>query len=821
MSKDRLEEALKAMKSESVPSEQLAEARTRVWQKIGPQSMGPHALGGKSMAVCSEFQLQFQDYADGRLDSNRRLLFEDHLSRCPHCRSQLAEQKGEQRHDHMPERRTSSWPRWGTWAAAAALVLAMVYLGRAQIYMMFTSGDPRATVASVSGELHLLPEGVLTAESVIGEGETVRTGPGSRAVLQLSDGSLVEVNERSELSLQTSWSGRVVRLKRGDIIIQAAKQRRGYLRVQTRDSLASVKGTVFAVSAGLSGSVISVVEGSVAVAQTGTDVVLSPGEQAASNPALVSSAQEAVSWSPDADDYIEILASLANIEKELADAPSPAMRTQSRLLPLMPANTIVYGAIPNLDGTIDQALLLVEQQSADNPVFGQMWYSSDGQNLRQLIGRIQSVTGQLGDEIVFGLSSDTAGESDEVPMILAEIQPGKKAELETALNMLASQTDQSPTYFQLTDTLMIVSGTQNHLQYLADNLGQGVETPFAAAIAEHYQRGAGWLLGMDMESILSRSDIPKNDFVNAQQVKHIFLERRDEQGIEENEIVITFKGPRMGMASFLADSGSGAAAEYISSDAIAAMYMSTREPHHMFTELLELLTPSMPTAIDNLALVEAMLGVSFADELAASIGTESAFALESFSATGGPAWILAVLVNNPPAFEGFIGKLADTINGYLALAGRTEQIAILEEVVDGRTWITLNVTEMPIAITWTYDQGYLVAASDRGAALRALANRNGGSSLVWSPLFQQQLSAPAGLHPSGFAWLNTKGALQSLAALVQNPTLQKLISERDPMLVVFSATTEQIRAISRTRLSGLIMDMILLQGLGQTQEATL
>ena len=42
-------------------------------------------------------------------------------------------------------------------------------------------------------------------------------------------------------------------------------------------------------------------------------------------------------------------------------------------------------------------------------------------------------------------------------------------------------------------------------------------------------------------------------------------------------------------------------------------------------------------------------------------------------------------------------------------------------------------------MTWTYDQGYLVAGSDRGVAERAIATRNGGSPLVWSPAFLGQL----------------------------------------------------------------------------------
>jgi hypothetical protein len=107
----------------------------------------------------------------------------------------------------------------------------------------------------------------------------------------------------------------------------------------------------------------------------------------------------------------------------------------------------------------------------------------------------------------------------------------------------------------------------------------------------------------------------------------------------------------------------------------------------------------------------------------------------------------------------------------------------------------------------------MVAGSDRGAAARAIATRNGGSPLVWSPAFQQQLATSAGLHPSGFVWLNTNGVLQGLAALVPNASIQKLAAERDPILVTFGGTMEQIRAVSRTRLSGVILNFLLLQGL--------
>ena len=83
---------------------------------------------------------------------------------------------------------------------------------------------------------------------------------------------------------------------------------------------------------------------------------------------------------------------------------------------------------------------------------------------------------------------------------------------------------------------------------------------------------------------------------------------------------------------------------------------------------------------------------------------------------------------------------------------------------------------LPLGITWTADRGYMVAASDRAVAERAIATRNGGSPLVWSPEFLGQLPSSAGLHPSAFAWLNTKGALGILSALAPSPALAELVA---------------------------------------------
>ena len=804
MSEDRLERALEAMRNENVDPELLAGAHQRVWEK----------LGQSGLAACEEFEPAISDYLGGKLAPGRRLLMEDHLSRCPRCRLRLTELTGERKVVAMPTKRAFWRPRGQAWAAAAALVMAAaLYLGRDRIDTMLAAGGPRATVVSIDGSLYRLPDGALHAGASLGQDEAVRTGPGARAVLRLADGSLVDVNERSEIYVSAAWSGQTIHLRSGDIIVQAARQRRGHLRVATRDSVASVKGTVFAVSSGLAGTVVSVVEGSVAVAQPGVDVLLHPGEQSASRPGLAGSVREAVAWSPDAEKYFELLASFSKLEKQIASLPSPPLRTQPRLLQYMPANALVYGALPNLGGTIRQAMAMAEQESSENPTFREWWNSASGQELRQIIDKIQTVTPLLGNEIVFVYSASAPATNIGIPLVAAEVLAGRQSELAAALEALRTQAGSPEFPYSLTAAALVISDTQEHLQWVLAHQGEGVNSAFSAAIAERYQRGAGWLLGMNMEPALwALAGGSEAELLGSQQMKFLFLEQRDIQGAAENEVTLAFKGPREGMASWLANSGSGGAAEYLSSDAIFALYVSTREPRQMLDELTAQLSKLNPNAGPAFTELDAKLGAGFTQDLAAAFGTESALSIDGISATG-PVWMLAAMVNNPATIDNSILRLVDVFNAALGPEEQSKRIIISRETVDGRNWITMKPGGLLMSITWTYDGGYLVAASDWGAAVRAIAARSGGPALVWSQAFQQQLPSSSGLHPSGFAWLNTKGVLEGLAALISNPTIQKLIAERDPVLVVFNGSTEQIHSASRTRISGLILDVMMMNSL--------
>ena len=382
--------------------------------------------------------------------------------------------------------------RWGALAAAAALFFAILYVGRDAIDGMMAPGGPRATVVSAEG-LYRLPAGSLEAGTAIGDHESIRTGPGAHAVLRLADGSTVNVNERTELFVTAAWSGQAIHLQRGDIIVKAAKQRRGHLRVLTRDSIASVKGTIFAVSAGMGGSVVSVVEGSVEVNQPGREVLLSPGQQAASMPALTTSVAQASPGALRRPYYLELLGSLAKIERELASFAAD-LRTKSSMLPYLPAGAIVYGTIPN-PGRDDRPGVVTRRRSVGAE-----------RHVRRLVEfRNRSVAetddgsppvGEPAARRRDRVQCQIPGTDGPMPIVMARVQSGMRAPLTSALEGLFAATGESPAAYSVSDELMVVSNSSSHLAWVLGHLSQGAGSPFAAAIGERY-RARRWVADCD------------------------------------------------------------------------------------------------------------------------------------------------------------------------------------------------------------------------------------------------------------------------------------------------------------------------------------
>ncbi|MEM7356981.1 MAG: FecR domain-containing protein, partial [Acidobacteriota bacterium] len=247
----------------SRPDEVQAEAAAaRVWDRLSASSAGAAARAAEVDEIrgCDDYQTLIPAHLEGALPEARKMLLEDHLRECVPCRRALkTAREGEAPVKAWQAEAPAETPRiaYKKWALAAALIAG---IGVAQFLVrevMPFGSSTSATVQTIDGDLfriaatsHLpIKEG-----DTIAEGETVRTGREGSAVVRLEDGSLIEVRQRSELSIDEGRRGTTIELERGSVIVQAAEQRQRHLYVSTEDCLVSVTGTIFSVNAGTKGS---------------------------------------------------------------------------------------------------------------------------------------------------------------------------------------------------------------------------------------------------------------------------------------------------------------------------------------------------------------------------------------------------------------------------------------------------------------------------------------------------------------------------------------------------------------------------------------
>jgi uncharacterized protein (TIGR03435 family) len=139
-------------------------------------------------------------------------------------------------------------------------------------------------------------------------GQNVVTDVWTRLTVTLPDGSRVEMRPQSQLSVNAAADGLRVRLDRGGIIVNAARQRSGHLYVDTKDVALSVVGTVFVVGVEEAGSRVGVLEGKVQVKQGGLTKMLMPPEQMVTNPLMeLPPLREQVAWSRYAQEHLALL----------------------------------------------------------------------------------------------------------------------------------------------------------------------------------------------------------------------------------------------------------------------------------------------------------------------------------------------------------------------------------------------------------------------------------------------------------------------------------------------------------------------------------
>ncbi len=811
MKDERFDEILDAMRDEEVSPAELKEARERVWRRMTAGS------------VCADFRAEFAAYRAGRLPEARQVLMADHLSRCADCRKAMDELEGRRNVIEMPVSPRRKWlpeGQWRRWAVAAGLAAIALFASRDAIDSALAPSGPRATVASVNGGLYTVAGRTIAAGAALGEAEGVRTAAGARAVLRLADGSMVEMNERTELAVKAAWSGQTVQLARGDVIVVAAKQKRGGLHVATADSEATVKGTIFTVSAGLGGSLVGVVEGSVEVRQPGIEKLLKPGEHSATSPSLGRvEVREAVAWSANADKYYSLLAELATIEKKLAELPGPAPRTQSELLAYMPVGTVVYGAMPNIGGTVRQAVSMIEDRTDDSAALKEWWESPGGEAARKMMGHVQSISPLLGDEIVFMLVKDGVTAGKLAPVVLAEVMAGKQADLDQAIAKVEVDPGKAPAY-KIAGNLLVVADSPEELTALLPKLGTGATSAFATQIAARYKDGAGWLFALDVATF--SPDWAENktvSMVGIEKLNTIFFEQKQVNGADEVKASLGFTSARSGVASWLAEPGAAGSADFVTPEAFMALSASTKNPRQAFDELVDLVSKVDPKFQEALRKFESETGVNVSGDLAGALGSDFTFIIET-PRIPVPGWVAVMEIYHPESIDAAAARFVEAFNRKLGADQQQFKITLTQVESGKYVWRTMTSAAAKTPLMWTYHAGYMVVTMDRAIGERAIATRESSYRLIRSAAFLAQMPGLSGMHHSGFLWLNSKGLLSDLAGLAPNPAVKQLLEYRDPVLVVFDGSTERIDAASRTRLTSLVFDVLLASSAGKAEATT-
>ena len=836
---EQFDEAIASLRHQHVDDEAVQAAGERVWTRMANSAALVENV--EHIRSCEDVRALLPAYRTNALVAARALLVEDHLHECVACR-RVAQQS---------EDRSAAWSapltvRTGfgsrAWAMAAMVVFAVALGGWFVNYWFFAVPEgSRATVMAAEGGLFRVAdagEQALAVGAQLQEGEVVRTGPGAHAFLKMTDGSVIEVNERAQFAIKQRRAGATVALDRGHVIIQAAKQRTGHLYVASGDVRVSVVGTIFSVNSGMAGSRVGVLEGEVHVEQGANETVLKPGDQFVSSPELETvSLNDEVSWSRNREQYIALLAEFSTLQQKLQNVRMPDLRYSSELFDLVPDDAVVFATIPNYGEALKQGYDIFQAQLQQSTVLQQWWQSTTSNHqdeFGKLVNNLSGLSEYVDNEIVFFGARTATG--DGTPVVMA--RPTKSGIREYLTQMFTDLQDGKPVedvYFYDAETIAGATGTRGlsilvredliaassdaaALSALNARIGTGAtgfaQTPMGQRIARSYSEGVGVLFAADIQRLeasnathskkqragtrVARAPQRASGF---ERLQFIYFERKDVGNKADNRAQITFRGQRTGIASWLAAPAPIGSLDFISADAHGVIAGVVKEPVQMFDDMF-----SLTDAGDRrgLADMQTKLGLNVRDELAASLGGDFAVALD------GPvfptvSWRIIMEVNDASRLQGALQKLVAAANEDLRKEGKPG-LALAESQAYGRTFYTLQSERTGVdTVHYTYSDGYLVAGPTRAMVIAALNTRASGMSLPRSSRFRSLLPASPYANVSALAYQNLVPVMQPLMQKMtaeEAKSLQAMAAAREPQLIAVYGRPSSIEIASASRFPG-------------------
>ncbi len=806
---------LEAIRNEQ-PDPQVADkAAERVWSAVQAEFARHPVEATPRLSECQDFQALIPAHLSASLQEARELLLKDHLRSCVPCRRALKDLR-KQRQSGNTVVRTSKMKRrrgfseW-SWGIAAAALLAIAVFGlKLDVFGLNIRTGGMVTIEQVDGELLRIGENgaapVQAGDSfLLATDDALRTARGSTAMLTLSDGSRVELNERTELGITESRNrftdtrrSSMLDLHRGNVIVDAADQGDAALYVKTGDADVTVHGTLFAVNHGVQGTRVSVIEGAVAVDYDRDSTMLAPGEQLGTKPAVERiPIEEAIAWSPNVEQHLALLREVTSLGRELDQAiDAPELRFQTELLQQAPSDTVVYVAFPNIAETLNQAYDMLQQKVSTNPVLDEWWTatmieSGEGAELEQVLRKIRDFGEHFGDEIVISVPRGVEGELGE-PYILSRVdRPEQFIEFlseqmpaldgapsiaiyrgEVPVPVQTIGTNDSPDlHIWLWDGFFAASGNAEALQRLAANGARDeAEVRFTERVAESYARGVEWLVAVDLATLVGEvresdgKDTAILESLGLLDIQHLIAERKHRVDQTDNALVLSFNQPRRGVASWLAEPSPMGSLNFVSQNATVVGAFAMKRPEAVVDELFAMFEEIDPEALAGLRAFEEERGLNIRNDFAAPLGGEFAFALDG-PMLPIPSWKLILEVYDPNALQHTMKRLADDLNDVAQQHG-VQGVELKQSRIGKNDSWSLKSLDTGLSVHWTYSDGYMIAVPTRALLNRALQTAKNGTTLETAPRFAALMPNDREVHFSALFYHNFGPAL--------GPTLEHL-----------------------------------------------
>jgi len=766
-----IDDAVDAVRRDQPTQETVEAATARVWRHLAAESA--------PLRGCDDVRALLPAFVAGTLGERRALLVGDHTRECVACRRALMELRRGAVADHAA--RASGRTGWKvpTFLRVAAIVLLVVAAGALSFKVggdMLAEHRLDAVVAAADHGLLLLgSDGAqpLAVGDHIRAREHVRTERDGGAMLRLADGSMVELDARSELSLKADRRGTTIDLARGNLLVHAADQGSGRLAVRTNDCEVLVKGTIFSVSNGLKGSRVSVVEGKVEVRRGDARELLLPGDQITTDASLAQVPVERdIAWSRNADAHIALLKELRSLRHDLAVAvEGDSQRSSSRLLGLAPEGTVLYAAMPNVAQGLASARSILAGRLSSSPTLRAWWDEQVAARgfdteVESLLDRLRPLGSAVGEEIVALLNervlSGTGG-----PVLLAELADpaGFVSLLQAEIDRLASEghtglvlvsdpfaapPEGAQWLIWVHDDVAVAATSAEDLQAVAQiALDPSQAAPFHDTdlyrrLEAAYANGVGWLLGIDVHRMMveaSSHDEDGNLHVLEQlgllDATTLVVEHHREGERASTQASLDFSAPRRGVAAWLAAPAPMGSLEFFSPQTALVSAAVAKDALEMFDDLVGMLSAADPEALDAIARFRTEHGIDLRADLAATLGGEGAFGIDG-PVIPVPSWKLVLEVYDPVRLQATLEAAVVEINHALEAEGKAP-LTLARQNASGQTFWVLTSPESATGVAWVMSDGYLVAGPNTAVLRHALMVRSSGVTLPRSNVLRDLL----------------------------------------------------------------------------------